>query len=229
MPHAAAVIPSKFAFNSRISQLAVREVDENWSLWQESFPQGEPSERAFSETIPDLISFYAFGFDYSVFRRLKRQHLAEIFRFLRKQEAPSSPAELNHELGNFIEKELNKSLKPSCQSSTNNFSMCSKLMTMWRPDRFYMIDSLNRRALKELHKEVDFRGNAFSSASQRSYEALEATFNALLSKNEFPRLGDMSIPEPQIARRRFIDAYFVRWGRELQEKDEEAKQQTDPR
>lgn len=215
-------VPERFELVPDLAGIAVTEANFNWRIWQSVYPTDEMPKRAFNQLLlfRDYPCFMGFGFDYSVFRRLKRAHLPEIWCWLRKFDAPSDPKFLNAELKKFI-KSLNEKSEKEDHSSINNLSLCSKLMTLWRPDEHYMMDSMNRLGLAFVFRNTEAFGYKFSSATDKNYDRLKKAFDEILRREElFERFDELlTIPDKEIARRRFLDAYFVNLGK-LHAKDE---------
>jgi len=88
-----------------------------------------------------------------------------------------------------------------------------------------MIDSLNRRSLRELYKDSGPKSHKFSQVNSDNYKRLKMTFDSILERTDLfaPYRDQIEIPDRAVADRRFIDAYFVTWGRKLKEEDLRAK------
>ena len=214
--------------DEELQSKAVANANSNWYMWKSVFPTEGATPRTFNQLplFQSYPSFLGFGFDYSVFRRLKRTHLPKIWDKLREQSAPSDPEFLNCELKKYIKK-LNGNEESKVYSSVNNFSLCSKLMTLWKPDKYYMIDTMNRKGLAHIFRENSTKGYKFSASNADQYVRLKKVFDEILRREELFKPFDdrLTIPNKSIARRRFLDAYFVNLGK-LQAEKERANSKT---
>ena len=88
-------------------------------------------------------------------------------------------------------------------------------MTLWRPDEHYMIDSMNRKGLAKVFKDTGASGYKFSLASDKNYDRLTKAFDEILRREKLFEPFDklLTIPDRGVARRRFLDAYFVNLGK----------------
>ena len=178
----------------------------NWQWWRKDFTH----DGSFADlpVFQEYVRFLGFGFDYSVFRLYSRKTM---FTFFERLTAPSI-------LSDFVE--LDDFHNVFCRIATdtglsekqmNHISMCSKLLALWKPEKFPMWDSLARDGLRRLHGNTRGHNYAINSPAQynifrHDYATLERKWrnniDDVIEKKDFNG-------NPDAGRYRIVDNYLM--------------------
>jgi hypothetical protein len=191
---------SAFKLNEGLCNVAVQNTVRNWEIWRDCYER-----KAGFRELPLLYDhrlFLGFIYDYSLNRNVRRSDLESIRQRMLGMEDPMSVRELSEKISG---------------PGRNLYSLSSKVLTLWRPGQFYPIDSMNRKGLRTLFSKNDQKGYGFSAVNHDSYGRLCSVLDSIVLRDnifeEVDRKLEGAISDRMIARRRFVDNYFMECGR----------------
>ena len=184
---------------------AENEAQENWQTWKDSFEDDGPFNRM--PVVADVHCFQSFLYEYSVSRGFTRKDWLRFRDAACKQGTVSSHKEL-HDLAF---RTLNQGRVP--EKMRRSGSMCSKLLSLWRPAQYPMMDSLATRGLQISVKAP--RGKGFYSDPDQTFDRFSNGIFAFagLVADEMNRDISKSSAASNAMRLRIIDNALMRIGR----------------
>jgi len=156
------------SFDDCLYDAASKEALKNWKWWEKDFSRPGNVPRRFCEmpVLKDYPRFRGFGADYSVFRGLTADQTDKLRECLLEQPDPDGLKDLFKMAGKRL-------------GGKRRISLFSKLLAMWKPERFAMWDTLARNGLKRVHSSTG--GHCYNENTIENYQIFNDDFFALYS------------------------------------------------